>query len=212
MAEISKNIIKDGRKLNQFHGKLRKSNPIYKCLDHTYNMKAGSLSDIGNNSMRFKWYLQQWQKIYVISMVMAACTTPSILWTLRWDLQKWQEILSNYYTDDGTLCDGRRLCIEQLLQWWQNTLWQQRTLQQSKSGPSIVHLYVTILFNHTNPFTFFAVNDYNITTAGVKQGANNSFTTTNNYSGIPTQHIKTGEWHCSSNSFQTTNGSMEVDT
>ena len=33
--------------------------------------------------------------------------------------------------------------------------------QQYKSDPPIVQSYVTILFNHTNPSIFFAVNDYN---------------------------------------------------
>ena len=62
MAEISRNIVNDGRKLTWFHGKLRKTNPIYECFDYTYSMKAGIPSDIINNSMRFKSYLQQWQK------------------------------------------------------------------------------------------------------------------------------------------------------
>ena len=52
MAEISKNIINDGGKLTQFHGKLRKTNLIYECLDYTYSMKARNSSDIDDDSMR----------------------------------------------------------------------------------------------------------------------------------------------------------------
>ena len=74
------------------------------------------------------------------------------------------EDLSDYYIDSRTLCDGRRL----------------------------VWLYVTIQFNHTYPFTFFAVNDYNDNHSRGEAGGKQFFLT-NNYSGISTQHTKLGE-------------------
>ena len=90
------------------------------------------------------------------------------------------EDLSNDYSDGGTLCDGRRLCI----------IFLDLTIQVQPSNCAAVcdcpfSITLTLLHSFQSMITM-------ITTAGVKQGANNSFTT-NNYSGTPTQHTKTGE-------------------
>ena len=131
----------------KFHGELRKTNPISKSLSHIYSMKAGNLSDIDNNSMRPKWCLQHDGRKFTWYLWWWQDAQPQRSMAIKARLTKTTEDLSNNYGDGGTLCNGRRLCIK------------------------IVWPYVTILFNHTNPFTFFAVNDdYNDNHSGGKAG------------------------------------------
>jgi hypothetical protein len=48
MVEISSNIVYDGGRLIQFHGKLRKTNPIHESLRHILSMEAEDSSNIHN--------------------------------------------------------------------------------------------------------------------------------------------------------------------
>ena len=159
MVETSRNIVKDGGKLTQPHGKLRKTNPISKCLSHIYSTKTENLSNIHNNSMRSEWCLQHDGRRFMWYLWWWQDAQPQNLWKLKWDLQQWQKI------------------------WMILTVMAEHFL--SFFGPSNPNLVLQFcgytcqsFSNHTNPFIFFAVNDYN-----------------NNYSSTPTQHTKTGEWH-----------------
>ena len=111
---------------------------------------------------------------------------------------------SDYYSDSGTLWNGRRLCIERLSQWWWNTLWWQKTSVAICDNP-----FSTILtLSHSLQLMITMTN-----TVWVKLGANNSFMT-NNYSNTSTQHMTTGERHWETlswcrNSFQMQHGSRQ---
>ena len=182
MAEISRNIVKDGGELTQPHGKLRKTNPISKCLSHIYGMEAENLSNIHINSMRLEWCLQNDDR--------------KLMWYLWWWQDAQPKVLYGHW--GKTYKNDRR--FEQALQWWQNTLWWQKTLYQffglNKTSPVLQlcsHMWQSFSITLTLLYSLQLMITM-ITTAGVKQVTNNSFTA-NNYSSTPTQHTKTGEWN-----------------
>ena len=162
MAEILKNIINDGEKLTWIHDKLRSTNPIYECLDHTYSIKTGNSSDI-DDSMRFKYYLQQWQENLCDTHGDGSMHNPNYSINIQ-----------------ARLTEVTR--FERLLQWWQNTLWWQKTCAAICDNP----FSIILTLSHSLQSMITMIN-----TAGVKQGANNSFMI-NNYSGTSTQHMMTG--------------------
>ena len=135
----------------------------------------------------FKQY--RWQhEIQVLFAAMAG----KCMWYPWW----WQHAQPQlFYQHSGkTYRSDRR--FERLLQWWRNTLWWQKTCAAICDNP----FSIILTLSHSLQSMITMIN-----TVRAKQGANNSFRT-NNYSGIPTQHTKTGEWHwetlCwSSNSF-----------
>ena len=88
--------------------------------------------------------------------------------------------LHNNCSDGGTLCDGRRLCIN----------FSDLTIQVRSSNCASIcdnPFSIILTLSHSLQSMITTIN-----TAWAKQGANNSFTT-NNYSGTSTQHTKTRE-------------------
>ena len=189
----------------QFHGNLRKTYPLHGSWRHIYRewqkfqrillMMAKSLPDSMMNSDQ----LTQFMNVRII-LTAWRHRTQEILMTTAWDLSDTcsnGRNLCDIYGDgsmhnpkysiniDVRLWNGRRLCIEWLLQWWQNTLHQQKTCAPICNNPFLIILTLS----HSLQSIITMIN-----TVWAKQGANNSLTT-NNYSSTSTQHTKTGEWH-----------------
>ena len=169
----------------RFHCDPRKTYLIYGSWRHIYgkwwklqrilSMMAESLPDSMVNLDQLTQFTKVWtiltasrQGIQAISMTTASdssdtCSNgrnlcdiygdgsihnPKYSMDIQARLTKVTEDSSDYYSDGRTCCDSRRL----------------------------VRPYVTILFNHTHPVTFFAVNDYNDKySGGVEAGGKQFF-------------------------------------
>ena len=110
--------------------------------------------------MRFKWYWQQWQENLHNTYHDGSIHNPMYSINIEARLKVTRNS-SDYYSNKR---------FEWLLQWQCNTLKQLKTLYQATITVMMKHFMTAedlcghmwqSIFNHTNPFTFFAVNDYN---------------------------------------------------
>ena len=142
----------------------------------------------GRESQQYWW---QQHEILVILAVMAG----KLLCSLSWWQHKQPQVFHQHW---GKIENDKR--FKQRLQWQHNTLKQQKTLYWvtmmkhfMTAEDLCVHMWqsFSIILTLSHPLQSMITT---INTAGVKQGANNSFTT-NNYSNTSTQHMTIGDRH-----------------